>query len=77
MITSNANSHVVVTINGVSIKVPQGQNSFQDLLGRALRVQAAPANAVLCTVNSNPVKPTSFNANGSFSVDGGESFTFA
>lgn len=76
-VTSNANSHVIVTINGVAIKVPQGTNSFQDIVARAARVGAAAVTAKLITVNSSPSNPTSLNANGSYAIQGGENFTVA
>ena len=76
-VTSNANSHVVVTINNVAVKVPQGTNSFQDIVARAARAGAAAVTAKLITVNSSPANPSTLNANGSYAIQGGENFTIA
>ena len=78
---------VTVTINGVSIKVPQGLNSFQDLIAPAVQKGAATAKAKLVTVNKAAAvhsrggarlerwQGSTINPNGSYVVSGGEVFT--
>ena len=67
---------VTVTMNGVSVKVPQGLNSFQDLIAPAVQKGAATANAKLVTVNTAAAaQGSTINPNGSYVVSGGEVFT--
>ncbi len=75
--TANANAFVSVTINGIQVKLTQGTNSFKDIVARGARSGACSVNASLITVTAKPTTPSSLNANGSFPVQGGESFTIA
>lgn len=75
--TANANAFVDVMINGVTVKLAQGTNSFKDIVARGARVGACSVGSSLITVTAKPTTPSSLNANGSFPVQGGESFTIA
>jgi hypothetical protein len=70
---------VPVTINGKSVKMPQGTISFQNILGEAFAHGVAPvANPKLITVNvAAAAQPASINPNGSMYLVGGETLTIS
>ncbi|MGC2152937.1 MAG: hypothetical protein WA618_12900 [Terriglobales bacterium] len=77
-----AGYEVEVTINSVVLKLPQGRCSFQDIAAEALHkgaISALPVNKLTLTVvsPSAPAQNHTTNPNGSFAIQGGETFTLA
>jgi|HubBroStandDraft_1064217.scaffolds.fasta_scaffold206830_2 hypothetical protein len=69
---------VTVTINGVAIKVPQGLNTFQDIIAPAVQKGACTAKAKLITVTTAAASQNStVNPNSSYIISGGEVMTIA
>ena len=69
---------VTITINGVKVKVLQGTNNFQNIIGAGVEVGACAATAKLITVTTAaPSQNSTVNPNSSYLISGGEVLTVA
>ena len=73
-----AENKVVVTINGVSIKLVQGTTTFQDIVAAAAQHGASVTSPKLITVNTAAASQNStVNPNSSYIISGGEVLTIS
>jgi hypothetical protein len=68
---------VNITVNGKTVTLEEGVNSFQNIVAAAARVGAAPVTATKAVATTQPTQPAVLNPNGSYTIMGGEVFTLA